>query len=136
MSYFDHYYNPSGELTMRGYTRPLDLSIRKFRGWQTRESALPLLARSPIPGALAPQHVSARCRACRHRRRGSRGVGDRGSGGAGERLADLDDMADHLDALPAVWVLPDRDETFLRAVDERLLRSGLLGADEAGLYHG
>jgi hypothetical protein len=85
MSYFDQYYNPDGELTLRAYTRPLDLRISKFRGWQTRES-------------------------------------------------NLDDIADHLDALPAVELLPDGDESILRKVDERLYRAGLMGADAKGLY--
>lgn len=40
LSYFDHYYNPDGELTLRGYTRPLNLSIRRYHGWQVRESDL------------------------------------------------------------------------------------------------
>lgn len=40
LSYFDHYYNPDGELTLRGYTRPLNLSIRRYAGWQVRESNL------------------------------------------------------------------------------------------------
>jgi hypothetical protein len=86
-SYFDHYYNPAGELTLRAYTRPLDLRIRKFADWRTRAS-------------------------------------------------NLDDMADHLDALPYVRLLPDDDESWLRPVDPRLYRAGLLGADERGLYHG
>jgi hypothetical protein len=37
MSFFDHYYNPDGELTMRGFTRPLNLATRRYVGWQTRE---------------------------------------------------------------------------------------------------
>lgn len=37
LSYFEDYFNPDGELTMRGYTRPLELSHRRFRGWQVAE---------------------------------------------------------------------------------------------------
>ncbi len=40
MSFFDQFYNWHHELTMRAYTRPLDLRIRKFHGWRTRESDL------------------------------------------------------------------------------------------------
>jgi hypothetical protein len=40
MSYFDHFYNPNGELTLRAYTRPLDLRIARFQGWRTRDSNL------------------------------------------------------------------------------------------------
>lgn len=87
LSYFDQYYNPAGELTMRGYTRPVDLRIRRFADWRTRES-------------------------------------------------NLDDMADYLDALPWSRVLPDGDDAWLRRVDERLYRAGLMGADEDGLYRG
>ncbi len=85
MSYFDHYYNPAGELTMRGFTRPLNLATRRYAGWQTRE-------------------------------------------------LNLDDMSDHLDALPFVTVVDPEMEKRLRPLDERLYRSGLMGADEAGLY--
>jgi len=34
LSYFEGYFNPAGELTMRAYTRPLDLRGRRFAGWQ------------------------------------------------------------------------------------------------------
>jgi hypothetical protein len=37
VSYFDHYFNTSGELTMRAYSRPLDLRARRFSGWQWAE---------------------------------------------------------------------------------------------------
>jgi hypothetical protein len=40
LSYFDHFYNVERELTLRGYTTVLDLSIRRYEGWQTRESNL------------------------------------------------------------------------------------------------
>ncbi|HET9981934.1 MAG TPA: hypothetical protein VFQ38_00035 [Longimicrobiales bacterium] len=40
MSYFEDYFNPSGEQTLRGYTRPLRLTSRLFGAWQTREDEL------------------------------------------------------------------------------------------------
>jgi hypothetical protein len=40
LSYFQDYYNPSGEMTLRGYTRPLDLRTRRFGEWRTREDDL------------------------------------------------------------------------------------------------
>jgi hypothetical protein len=85
MTFFDQYYNPDGELTMRGFTRPLNLATRRYLGWQTRE-------------------------------------------------LNLDDMSDHLDALPYVTVVDAKLEQRLRPLDERLYRSGLMGADEKGLY--
>lgn len=33
LSYFEDYFNPFAELTMRGYTRPLDLRGRRYAGW-------------------------------------------------------------------------------------------------------
>ncbi len=36
MSYFEDYFNPAGELTLRGYTRPLDLRQSRFGQWRTR----------------------------------------------------------------------------------------------------
>lgn len=38
LSYFEDYFNSAGELTMRGYTRPLDLGARRLRGWQSAEN--------------------------------------------------------------------------------------------------
>lgn len=40
LSYFDVYYNLEAELTLRGYTRPLDLRTHRFGAWQTREDDL------------------------------------------------------------------------------------------------
>lgn len=37
LSYFEDYFNLDGELTLRGYTRPLDLRTRRFGEWRTRE---------------------------------------------------------------------------------------------------
>jgi len=44
LSYFDHFYNVDRELTMRGWTRPLDLRSRAFRDWRTRKADLDDLA--------------------------------------------------------------------------------------------
>lgn len=40
VSYFEDYFNPSGELTLRSYTRPLDLRSARFGQWRTREDDL------------------------------------------------------------------------------------------------
>ncbi len=40
ISYFDLYFNSEGELTLRGYTRPIDLSGDRFGQWRTREDDL------------------------------------------------------------------------------------------------
>jgi hypothetical protein len=40
LSYFEDYFNPWGELTLRGYTRPLHLRSRRFGQWRTREDDL------------------------------------------------------------------------------------------------
>jgi hypothetical protein len=37
LSYFDHFFNVDRELTMRGWTRPLDLIHSVFQDWRTRE---------------------------------------------------------------------------------------------------
>jgi hypothetical protein len=37
MSYFEDYYSPSGERTLRTFTRPVDLSRFDTRGWETAE---------------------------------------------------------------------------------------------------
>ncbi|MBZ5604816.1 MAG: transglutaminase-like domain-containing protein [Acidobacteriia bacterium] len=37
MSYFEHYYNPAGEKTLRAYSRPVNLSRFDRIGWATRE---------------------------------------------------------------------------------------------------
>jgi len=37
MSYFEHYYNPKGEKTLRTYSRPVDLKRFDKRGWITAE---------------------------------------------------------------------------------------------------
>ncbi len=40
LSYFDFYFNVRGELTLRGYTRPLDLRTARFGDWRRREDDL------------------------------------------------------------------------------------------------
>ena len=37
MSYFEHYYNPAGEKTLRGYSRPINLAQFDSIGWMTAE---------------------------------------------------------------------------------------------------
>src|SRR5215475_12125699 len=38
MSYFEHYYNPEGEKTLRSYSRPVNLSRFDSMGWMTSEA--------------------------------------------------------------------------------------------------
>lgn len=40
LSYFEDYFNSDGELTLRGYTRPLDLRTARFGQWRTREDEM------------------------------------------------------------------------------------------------
>jgi len=40
MSYFEHYYNPSGEKTLRRYSRPVNLGRFHRIGWMTAEEDL------------------------------------------------------------------------------------------------
>jgi len=37
MSYFEHYFNPRGERTLRGYSRPINLTQFDHTGWTTAE---------------------------------------------------------------------------------------------------
>jgi hypothetical protein len=37
MSYFEHYYNPAGEKTLRAYSRPVNLARFDCMGWMTAE---------------------------------------------------------------------------------------------------
>ena len=37
MSYFEHYYNPAGEKTLRTYSRPVNLTRFDRIGWMTAE---------------------------------------------------------------------------------------------------
>jgi hypothetical protein len=40
LSYFEDYYSPAGERTLRTFTRPLDLSRFDARGWETRDGEI------------------------------------------------------------------------------------------------
>ena len=40
LSYFEHYYNLKGEKTLRGYSRPVNLSRFDSMGWMTSEEPL------------------------------------------------------------------------------------------------
>lgn len=58
MSYFEDFFNQDGELTMRGYTRPLDLSHRRFHGWQVAADIDYLsdaLDAQPLTAVLPPE---------------------------------------------------------------------------------
>ena len=37
LSYFEHYYNPRGEKTLRAFSRPVNLARFDRRGWMTAE---------------------------------------------------------------------------------------------------
>ena len=37
MSYFEHYYNPAGEKTLRAFSKPVNLARFDRLGWETRE---------------------------------------------------------------------------------------------------
>jgi hypothetical protein len=37
MSYFEHYFNPAGEKTLRAYSRPVNLGQFDRQGWMTSE---------------------------------------------------------------------------------------------------
>lgn len=63
LSYFEDYYSPSGERTLRTFTRPVDLSRFDARGWETAEGNIcdvadwiatrrfhPLLSRTQVRG--------------------------------------------------------------------------------------
>jgi hypothetical protein len=45
MSYFDDFFNPTGQRTLRGYTRPFDLSRYPGRDWAWDEPAMQELCR-------------------------------------------------------------------------------------------
>jgi hypothetical protein len=40
MSYFAHFYNPQGELTLRGYSMPVNISRLDSTSWMTTETDL------------------------------------------------------------------------------------------------
>lgn len=45
MSYFEHFFNSNGEKTLRGYTRPMDLSRFDHSNWMWDETAFNQVAR-------------------------------------------------------------------------------------------
>jgi hypothetical protein len=59
MSYFEHYYNPAGEKTLRAYSRPVNLSRFDPIGWMTAEDDLwvisDYLCAVPHTPLLSPQ---------------------------------------------------------------------------------
>ncbi len=61
LSYFEDYFNPDGELTLRGYTRPLDLRTPRFAQWRTREDDLDDIGEHmdtlPVRLLLTPEQV-------------------------------------------------------------------------------
>jgi hypothetical protein len=63
MSYFDVYFNPIGQKTMRSYSRPLDLSRFDRRGWMTTDEDLAYIGDSlddaPHIRVLTPAMVRA-----------------------------------------------------------------------------
>ena len=63
MSYFEHYFNPRGERTLRAYSRPVNLARFDSTGWMTAEddpwqipNYLTTIAHTPI----LPRRVAAR----------------------------------------------------------------------------
>lgn len=63
MSYFEDYFNPLGELTLRGYTRPLDLRQQRFGQWRTRPDDLDDIGehmdRLPVTWLLTAEEAAA-----------------------------------------------------------------------------
>ncbi len=63
MSYFEDYFNPSGELTLRGYTRPLDLRRERFGQWRTRLDDLDDIGEHmdtlPVTWVVTPEEAAA-----------------------------------------------------------------------------
>jgi hypothetical protein len=59
MSYFEHYFNPKGEKTLRTYSRPVDLKRFDKRGWITAEEDVwyipEYLCEIPHKDVLAPK---------------------------------------------------------------------------------
>ena len=62
MSYFHEYFLDNGKKTLRSYSKPLDLSTARFRGWATREEDVwhidTALERAPHEPMLKPAMVS------------------------------------------------------------------------------
>ena len=63
LSYFEDYFNPDGELTLRGYTRPLDLRTPRFGEWRTREDDLDDIGEhmDTLPVRVLVTPAQARC---------------------------------------------------------------------------
>jgi hypothetical protein len=63
MSYFEHYFNPRGEKTLRTYARPVDLKRFDKRGWIVAEGDVwyipEYLCEVPHKDILTPKMVSA-----------------------------------------------------------------------------
>lgn len=64
MSYFAHYYNPKGELTLRAFSRPVNLRCFDQVGWMTTEEDLweigEYLCRVPHTKILSPEMARKR----------------------------------------------------------------------------
>ena len=65
MSYFEHYFNPAGEKTLRGYSRPVNLSQFDRHGWMTSgqdvwivPNYLTEIKHTPIAPKTMLRHVS------------------------------------------------------------------------------
>lgn len=64
MSYFEHYYNRSGQKTLRAISAPVPLE--RFRGWETSEANLWELNDALAHVPLTPLLTAAQARALRH----------------------------------------------------------------------
>jgi hypothetical protein len=53
MSYFNEYFNTLGDLSMRAYTRPLDLARFDALAWRTDSSRLPEIIDDALDRATA-----------------------------------------------------------------------------------
>lgn len=63
MSYFEHYFNPRGERTLRGYSRPINLTQFDPSGWMTAEEdpwQIPNYLTTITHTPLIPRKVVAR----------------------------------------------------------------------------
>jgi hypothetical protein len=63
MSYFEHYFNARGERTLRGYSRPVNLSRFDSTGWMTAEEQpwhIPNYLVTVTHTPLIPSHVARR----------------------------------------------------------------------------
>ncbi|HQR46592.1 MAG TPA: hypothetical protein PK598_11345 [Thermoanaerobaculia bacterium] len=66
LSYFEDYYSPSGELTLRTFTRPVDLSRFDAEGWETAEGNIcgvaDWIATRTFHPLLTPAQIGRLCR--------------------------------------------------------------------------